>query len=112
VIVSAEEGKIVLDAERLVSYPKLLRACIFRCALHDLDGIAREVLAVHVDVLHSLATENTGRSADFPMGVRARRERGQIVLTGRKQEPVASNAHPTVETSGIPADSRKGSPAE
>jgi tRNA(Ile)-lysidine synthase len=112
VVVSAEKGKIVLDAERLVSYPKLLRAYIFRCALHDLDGIAREVLAVHVDVLHSLATGSIGRSADFPMGVRARRERGQIVLTGEKQEPVASNAHPTVETSGIPADSTKGSPAE
>lgn len=112
VVVSAEAGKIVLDAGRLVSYPKLLRTYIFRCALHDLDGIAREVLAVHVDVLHSLATESIGRSADFPLGARVRRERGQIVLTGRKQEPVASNAHPTVETSGIPADSRKGSPAE
>jgi tRNA(Ile)-lysidine synthase len=109
---AAEEGKIVLDARRLVSYPKLLRSYIFRCALHDLDGVAREMLAVHVDVLHSLATESSGRSADFPLGARVRRERGRIILTGRKQEPATGNLHPTVETSGIPADSRKGSPVE
>ncbi|MGE5178490.1 MAG: tRNA lysidine(34) synthetase TilS [Bacteroidota bacterium] len=112
VIHSAEPGKIVLDARRLLSYPKLLRSYIFRCALHDLDGVAREVSAAHVDVLHSLATQGSGRSADFPLGVRVRRERGRIVLAGRNGEPTGSGTHPTVETSGIPADSRKGSPAE
>lgn len=112
VTVSTREGKIVLDARRLVSYPKLLRSYIFRCALHDLDGIEREISAVHVDVLHSLATQGSGRSADFPMGIRAKRERGTIVLTSRNREPGGSNFHPTLETSGIPADSRKGRPSE
>lgn len=112
VAVASEEGKIVLDAARLVSYPKLLRSYIFRCALHDLDGTVREISAAHVDVLQSLATQRSGRSADFPRGIRARRERGMVVLTGRKREPSGTDLHPTVETSGIPADSRKGSPAE
>jgi tRNA(Ile)-lysidine synthase len=112
VLRSAAPGKIVLDAGRLLSYPKLLRSYIFRCALHDLDGVAREVSAAHVDVLHSLATQSSGRSADFPLGVRVRRERGRIILSGRNGEPTGSGAHPTVETSGTPADSRKGSPAE
>lgn len=111
VVQTAEPGKITLDAGRLLSYPKLLRSYIFRCVLHDLDGV-RDVSAAHVDVLHSLATQSSGRSADLPMGVRARRERGRIIVTGRNGEPAGSRAHPTVETSGIPADSRKGSPAE
>jgi tRNA(Ile)-lysidine synthase len=112
VVVDAEEGKIVLDAKRLVSYPKLLRSYIFRCALNDLDGVAREVLAAHVEVLHSLATTSAGRSADLPAGARVRRERGRIILTGRKQEPARGNFHPTLETTVIPADSTKGSSAE
>lgn len=108
-LVAAEEGKIVLDATRLVPYPKLLRSYIFRCALNDLDGVEREVSAAHVHILHSLATHRRGRSADFPMGIRAKRERGRIILTSRKQEPAGTNVHPTVETFGVPADSRKGS---
>lgn len=92
VTLSAEEGKIVLDADRLVSYPKLLRSYIFRCALNDLDGVAREVLATHVDVLHFLANDRRGRSADFPMGVRVRRERGRIILTaGKENRPEATS---------------------
>ena len=117
VLLGVEPGKIVLDASRLNRYPKLLRSYIFRCALHDLDGIFRELSAAHVDVLHSLATQSGGRSADFPMGVHARRERGGIILTSRKREPAGDKADSTkeasqVETSGVPADSRKGSPAE
>lgn len=92
ILVKREEGKIVLDAERLVSYPKLLRSYVFRCALNDLDGVAREVLATHVDVLHSLAADRVGRSADFPMGVTVRRERGRIILTaGRENRPRATS---------------------
>jgi tRNA(Ile)-lysidine synthase len=116
VLVSVEEGKIALDAPRLCGYPKLLRSYIFRCALHDLDGVFRELSSAHVDVLHSLATQSSGRAADFPMGIHARRERQRIILTCRNREPASGNVDPTkeaseVETSGIPADSRKGSPA-
>jgi tRNA(Ile)-lysidine synthase len=117
VLVSVEPGKITLDAPRLCRYPKLLRSYIFRCALHDLDGVFRELSSAHVDVLHSLATQSSGRAADFPMGIHARRERRSIIVTCRNREPASGNADPTieasqVETSGIAADSRKGSPAE
>jgi hypothetical protein len=114
----AEPGKIVLDARRLAEYPKLLRSYIFRCALHDLDGVVREFSAAHVDVLHSLATQSSGRAADLPMGIRAKRERGRIILAvpGRNREPAERNADRTkeaskLETSGVSADSGKGSPA-
>jgi tRNA(Ile)-lysidine synthase len=112
VLRSSERGKIVLDAVALCAYPKLLRSYIFRWALHDLDGVAREISAAHLDVLHSLATQSSGRSADFPMGIRAKRERGRIILWSRNREPAGHNLHPTVETSGASADSRKGSPVE
>jgi len=112
VVVGAEPGKIVLDAPRLCRYPKLLRSYIFRCALHDLDGVFRELSSTHVDVLHSLATQSGGRAADFPMGIHARRERRSIILTRRNREPSGDKVHQTVETSGISADSRKGSPSE
>jgi len=110
-VLAAEEGKIVLDADRLVSYPKLLRTYIFRCVLQDLDAVPREVSAVHVDVLHSLASNRGGRSADLPLGMRAKREGARLILTGREQEPAEHKLHPTLETSGIPADPRKGIPS-
>jgi tRNA(Ile)-lysidine synthase len=94
VIMSARPGEIVLDARRLARYPKLLRSYIFRCVLHDLDGVRRELSATHVDVLHSLATQSRGRAAHFPMGIHARRERGRIVVTGRNGEPAGENADP------------------
>jgi len=94
VVMSARPGEMVLDARPLAEYPKLLRSYIFRCVLHDLDGIRRELSATHVDVLHSLATQSRGRAADFPMGIHVRRERGRIVVTAQKGEPADENADP------------------
>ena len=117
VVMASEPGKIVLEAARLAQYPKLLRSYIFRCVLHGLDGVAREFSAAHVDALQSLVTQSRGRSVDFPGGIKAKREQRRIVLTSRNREPAANNLDPTkersgVETSGLPADSMKGSPAE
>jgi tRNA(Ile)-lysidine synthase len=95
-VMSARSGEIVLDARRLAAYPKLLRSYIFRCVLHDLDGVRRELSATHVEVLHSLATQSRGRAADFPMGIHARRERGRIVVTGPKGEPGGEKADPSM----------------
>lgn len=99
VLMSARPGEIVLDARRLAAYPKLLRSYMFRSVLHDLDGVRRDLSANHVDVLHSLATQSRGRVAELPMGIHARRERGRIVVTGRKGEPAGEIADPRVHQS-------------
>jgi tRNA(Ile)-lysidine synthase len=80
-------GKIELDADGMLHYPELLRKYLFRCALQELNGAALDLSTAHIDALHALLTSQTGRSADIPMGIEARRERGVVSLTKRKTEP-------------------------
>jgi len=82
-----EEGKIELDAEGLVLYPKLLRKYVLRFALQELNGDTLDLSTAHIDALHALLTSHPGRSADVPMGIQARRERGAIVLRKQEREP-------------------------
>ena len=84
VVVSREPGKIELDAESLLLYPKLLRKYVLRFALQELNGDTLELSTAHTEALHALLTSPPGRSADVPMGIQARRERQTVVL--RKQE--------------------------
>jgi tRNA(Ile)-lysidine synthase len=87
VVIEREPGKIELDAEGLLLYPKLLRKYALRFALQELSGDALDLSTAHIDALHALLTSRPGRSADIPMGIRARRERGAVVLSKRKREP-------------------------
>ena len=82
-----ESGKIELDAEGLLLYPKLLRKYVLRFALQELNEDALDLSTAHIDALHALLTSQPGRSADIPMGIQARRERGAIVLSKREKEP-------------------------
>ena len=83
------DGKIALDAERLLAYPKPLRTYLFRDAVQELNGDVRDLAATHLDALLSLVTNPSRRSADLPGGIRARREGGRVVLEIRIQEPAA-----------------------
>jgi tRNA(Ile)-lysidine synthase len=74
------ENKIELDAEGLLLYPRLLSKYVVRFALQELNGDILDLSSAHIDALHSLLTSQPGRSADIPMGIRARRERGRLVL--------------------------------
>jgi tRNA(Ile)-lysidine synthase len=74
------EGKISLDACRMLHYPKALNTYIFRFALQELNGDIRDLSMAHIDALLSLVTTPSSRSADLPGGTRARRERGLLVL--------------------------------
>jgi tRNA(Ile)-lysidine synthase len=87
VVLTRDAGKIELDAEGLLLYPKLLRKYVLRFALQELNGDALDLSAAHIDALHALLTSQPGRSADIPMGIQARRERGAVVLSKRKREP-------------------------
>jgi tRNA(Ile)-lysidine synthase len=90
VLLAREPGKIELDAERLLLYPKLLRKYVLRYALQELNGDALDLSTAHIDALHALLTSQPGRSADIPMGIQARRERGAVILTKRETEPKGS----------------------
>lgn len=79
--------KIVLDAARLRAYPKLLRKYLLRCALRELDGEALDQSAAHIDALLSLLGSPSGKSVGLPNGVRARRERGDLLEIVRSGEP-------------------------
>lgn len=74
------QNKIELDAERLLLYPRFLSKYIVRFALQELNGDTLDLSSAHIDALHSLLTSQPGRSADIPMGIRAQRERGRLVL--------------------------------
>ena len=77
------DGKISLDAGRMVHYPKLLNTYLFRFAVQELNGDIRDLSAAHIHALLSLVTTPSSRSADLPGGTRARRERGRVIL-GRR----------------------------
>jgi tRNA(Ile)-lysidine synthase len=81
------QGKIELDANGMLDYPELLRKYLFRCALQELGGEILDLSTAHIDALHALLTSRSGRSADIPMGIEARRERGVVSLMKRKVEP-------------------------
>ena len=85
-------GKISLDAALLVAYPKLLRSYLFRDAVQELNGDVRDLAATHIDALLSLVTTPSRRSADLPGGIRARRERGRVLLELRIREPAPRKA--------------------
>jgi len=89
---SREAGKIELDAEGLLHYPVLLCKYILRYALQELNGEALDLSTAHIDALHSLLASSPGRSVDVPMGIRARRERGKVVLRKREREPERAEA--------------------
>ena len=84
-------NKIELDAEGLLLYPQFLSKYIVRFALQELNGDILDLSSAHIDALHSLLTSQPGRSADIPMGIRAHRERGRLVLckdqAGGPREP-------------------------
>jgi tRNA(Ile)-lysidine synthase len=82
-----KHGKIELDAEGLLLYPSLLRKYVLRFALQELTEETLDLSTAHIDALHALLTSQPGRSADIPMGIQARRERGRLVLCMRKREP-------------------------
>jgi tRNA(Ile)-lysidine synthase len=94
VIVAREPGQITLDATRIVQYPKSLRVYVFRLALQELTGSLREVAGAHIEALLTLATTTRPRSLDLPGQIRARRERGRIVLDLRMREAEAIREHP------------------
>ncbi|TMQ58150.1 MAG: tRNA lysidine(34) synthetase TilS [Candidatus Eisenbacteria bacterium] len=85
-------GKIELDAAGMLHYPELLRKYLFRYVLQELNGDILDLSTAHIDALHSLLTSHAGRSADIPMGIQARRERGTVVLRKREAEPERAEA--------------------
>lgn len=87
-----DRGKIALDAAGMLHYPEFLRKYIFRCALQELNGEILDLSTAHIDALLSLLMSHTGRSADIPMGIRARRDRETVVLERRDIESEPAEA--------------------
>jgi len=81
------DGKISLDAARMLHYPKPLNTYLFRFALHELNGDIRDLATAHINALLSLVTSRSSRSADLPRGTRARRERDRVILGRDAQKP-------------------------
>jgi hypothetical protein len=92
VVRAREPGKIELDAARLLDYPELLRKYILRYVLQELNEETLDLSTAHIDALHALLTSPSGRSADVPLGIRVRRERGIVVLQKREREPRGGEA--------------------
>ena len=86
-VLARERGKIELDAKGLLHYPGLLRKYIFRYVLQELNGDILDLSKAHIDALHSLLTSHSGRSANVPMGIEARRERHALVFRKQEKEP-------------------------
>jgi len=87
VLLAREPGKISLDAARLRLYPKLLQRYLLRSALRELLGQVVDLSSAHVEALLLLVGAPSGTQADIPSGVRARRERGNVLGLVRSREP-------------------------
>jgi tRNA(Ile)-lysidine synthase len=104
VLSGREPGEIRLDAGRLLGYPKILRAYLLRLAVMEIAGSARDLATTHIDSLLSLARSGSGKSVDLPGGIRARRERGRLVLTRENSEQATETHHPKLESGSTSAD--------
>ncbi len=93
-LIERDDEKIVLDASRLLLYPKPLRTYVFRRAVRALNGDLRDVAAVHLRALHQLARSRSGREADLPGKLRARRDRDRLIFARSKPR----NGEPTPRT--------------
>jgi len=80
-------GKITLDAARMLAYPNLLRAYLFRYAVQELHGDSRDLASAHIEALLSLLRNSGRRSTDIPGSIRATRSGGFVVLERRLAEP-------------------------
>jgi tRNA(Ile)-lysidine synthase len=87
ILLNREPGKIALDAAQLRLYPKVLQKYLLRSALRDLCGEVFDLSFAHVEALLSLLGSPPGTSVDIPNGVRARRERGNVMRLVRSDEP-------------------------
>jgi len=79
--------KITLDAARMLPYPNLLRAYLFRYAVQELHGDSRDLASAHIEALLSLLRIPGRRSTDIPGSIRATRSGGFVVLERRLAEP-------------------------
>ncbi len=90
VVRAREPGKIVLDAVLMLHYPNVLQRYLFRGALRELNGEVLDLSAAHVEALLSLLRSPTGKTADIPNGVRARKDRGNVLWLIQAREPQGS----------------------
>lgn len=87
ILLNREPGKIALDAAHLRLYPKVLQKYLLRSALRELCGEVLDLSFAHVEALLSLLGSPSGTSVDIPNGVRARRERENVMRLVRSDEP-------------------------
>ena len=80
-------GKISLDAAKMLHYPNLLRAYLFRYAVQELHGDHRDIASTHIEAFLSLLRMAGRRSADIPGLIRVTRDGGLVVLEHRGAEP-------------------------
>lgn len=106
VVSGRDQGEIRLDAGKLLGYPKALRTYLLRLAVQEVLGTSRDLATTHIDSLLSLVRSGSGTSADLPGGLRARRERGRIVLTRTRERPeqTTENRHPKLQSGSTSAD--------
>lgn len=80
-------GKMTLDAVRMLAYPNLLRAYLFRYAVQELHGDSRDLASAHIEALLSLLRISGRRSTDLPGNIRATRIGGFVMLERKLAEP-------------------------
>jgi tRNA(Ile)-lysidine synthase len=87
VLMHRGQGKIALDAARLRPYPKVLQKYVLRSALRKLCGEVLDLSYAHIEALLSLLEAPSGTSVDIANGIRAYRERGNVMWLVRSDEP-------------------------
>ena len=74
------DGRLVVDAERLAAAPPVVARRLIRLVLQHAGSDPRRIGTRHVAALLDLARGSSGRSLHLPSRIKARRERGRIVV--------------------------------
>ncbi|MEE1086222.1 MAG: tRNA lysidine(34) synthetase TilS [Schaedlerella sp.] len=88
--VCEKDGGLFVYREALEKYPAILRKMLLRKCIGQLDGGLQNLGQVHVILLLELFEKQSGRSLDFPKGIRAYR-RYEGVFLEKIQEDLSVN---------------------
>lgn len=81
-----KEEDLVIRAALLLEYPKLIQKMVLRHCIEDVAGRLKDVTQVHVEMLQTLLTADTGKRINLPYRIQAENVYGQIHMSRKTEE--------------------------
>ncbi len=89
--------RLELDIDAFLGFHPVIRKRMLLAALEKLSPTGKDIEAVHIEQTETLFAESGNRSLDLPMGIRAFRQYGKVVLERRDMEAAEELSPPGME---------------